>query len=71
MRFGTVKLYRFLLGLYPIVFMMFPILSYLGSKGESRIVLWTGMVILLIFKACGNMSYVSSFSSTFFRIKFH
>ncbi|GAA5927688.1 MFS transporter [Sporobolomyces koalae] len=55
-RFGTVKLYRGLMMLYPIVFSLFPIMSWCAQH-RTRSVVWIVMMVFLVLKSLGNMSY--------------
>lgn len=55
-RFGTVKLYRALMSLYPLVFAMFPIMSVAAgwdeAQGEGvRWRTWCMMVLFLVIKS--------------------
>ncbi|GAA5880633.1 hypothetical protein JCM16303_004290 [Sporobolomyces ruberrimus] len=53
-RFGTVKLYRGLMMMYPIVFALFPVMS---SQRHDRKAVWAVLVVFLLLKSFGNMSY--------------
>jgi hypothetical protein len=54
-RFGTVKLYRSLMSLYPLVFGMFPIMSAAArwdeGEGEGMWRTWGMMVLFLVIKS--------------------
>lgn len=50
------------MGLYPLVFMGFPVLSWLGARGEGQVVIWSALVGLLVLKA---WLVVDSFSFAF------
>ncbi|GAA6062569.1 hypothetical protein JCM10212_004882 [Sporobolomyces blumeae] len=55
-RFGTVRLYRGLMMVYPIVFALFPVMSWCArTKGRKEV--WTCMVLFLLLKSFGNMAY--------------
>ncbi|GAA5892611.1 MFS transporter [Sporobolomyces salmoneus] len=53
-RFGTVKLYQGLMTMYPIVFALFPVMS---AVRHDRKAVWIVMVVFLLLKSIGNMSY--------------
>ncbi|GAA5983821.1 hypothetical protein JCM5350_007560 [Sporobolomyces pararoseus] len=53
-RAGTVKLYRGLMAMYPLVFALFPVMS---SVRNDRKAVWFVMVVFLLLKSIGNMSY--------------
>lgn len=46
--FGTVKLYRGLMSIYPIVFALFPVMSFVR---HDRGVVWAVMVVFLLLKS--------------------
>ncbi|GAA6004980.1 hypothetical protein JCM11491_002297 [Sporobolomyces phaffii] len=56
-RFGTVRLYRGLMTLYPFVFALFPVMS---AYRHNRTAVWVVMVVFLLLKSIGNMSYATN-----------
>ncbi|SGY79791.1 BQ5605_C008g05223 [Microbotryum silenes-dioicae] len=58
-RFGTVRLYRVFMGLYPFVFGLFPVMATAASKkydGQGRGV-WPALALFLLLKSIANCSY--------------
>ncbi|GAA5872088.1 hypothetical protein JCM1840_006316 [Sporobolomyces johnsonii] len=57
--FGTVPLYRGLMSIYPAVFALFPVMSWC-ARYRSRAAVWAAMVVFLLLKSIGNMSYATN-----------
>ncbi|BGP15425.1 hypothetical protein JCM10213v2_003393 [Rhodosporidiobolus nylandii] len=55
-RMGTVPLYRLLMALWPVVFALFPVMSYAAVHGGERAV-WSWLTVFLGLKSFANMSY--------------
>ncbi|BGO90910.1 hypothetical protein NBRC10512_002338 [Rhodotorula toruloides] len=55
-RFGTVRLYRTFMSLWPVVFALFPVMGWCARERGRREV-WTVMVVMLALKSIANMSY--------------
>ncbi|GAA5963245.1 hypothetical protein JCM21900_006566 [Sporobolomyces salmonicolor] len=58
-RFGTIRLYRGLMSIYPAVFALFPVMSWC-ARYRSRAAVWAAMVLFLLLKSIGNMSYATN-----------
>ncbi|GAA5866645.1 hypothetical protein JCM8547_002708 [Rhodosporidiobolus lusitaniae] len=58
-RFGTVPLYRALMALWPVVFALFPVMSYAAKRGDERVV-WAWLSVFLGLKSIANMSYATN-----------
>ncbi|BGP54898.1 hypothetical protein JCM8202_003408 [Rhodotorula sphaerocarpa] len=55
-RIGTVPLYRALMSFWPIVYVLFPIMSWCArEKGRAEV--WTVLTCFLILKSVANMAY--------------
>ncbi|GAA5994481.1 uncharacterized protein JCM10292_002088 [Rhodotorula paludigena] len=55
-RLGTVRVYRALMSLWPLVFALFPVMSYCAAY-RGRAAVWSVLVVFLLLKAIANMSY--------------
>lgn len=58
-RFGTVPLYRCLLMLYPLVFLLLPLCAWMAKReeGGARNGTWFCMGVYIVVKAVANSSY--------------
>ncbi|POY73727.1 hypothetical protein BMF94_3265 [Rhodotorula taiwanensis] len=56
LRIGTVRLYRALMSLWPVVYMLFPVMSWC-AKEKGRRAVWGVLVCFLVLKAVANMAY--------------
>lgn len=50
LRIGTVRLYRALMSLWPVVYMLFPVMSWC-AKEKGRRAVWGVLVCFLVLKA--------------------
>ncbi|GAA6035772.1 hypothetical protein JCM8097_005693 [Rhodosporidiobolus ruineniae] len=58
-RAGTVPLYRALMALWPVVFSLFPVMSYAAREWGRRAV-WGWLAVFLGLKSIANMSYATN-----------
>ncbi|GAA6007457.1 hypothetical protein JCM10207_006348 [Rhodosporidiobolus poonsookiae] len=58
-RVGTVPLYRALMSLWPVVFALFPVMSYAAQHWGTKAV-WGWLTVFLMLKSIANMSYATN-----------
>ncbi|KAM0745677.1 MFS general substrate transporter [Meredithblackwellia eburnea MCA 4105] len=60
-RLGTVRMYKTLMALWPAVFALLPVMSYLAkldiADGRGRDRVWIVMIVFLLIRSVANMSY--------------
>ncbi|KAI5475997.1 MFS multidrug transporter [Pseudohyphozyma bogoriensis] len=62
-RFGTTKYYRILMGMYPFIFCLFPLMSYYARedaglpKGEDKRRVWATLWAFIVLKSFANQAY--------------
>ncbi|GAA5972337.1 hypothetical protein JCM8115_001258 [Rhodotorula mucilaginosa] len=55
-RVGTVRLYRRLMSLWPVVYILFPVMSWC-ARVKGRRAVWVVLTCFLVLKAIANMAY--------------
>ncbi|BGP47414.1 hypothetical protein JCM10450v2_003266 [Rhodotorula kratochvilovae] len=58
-RAGTVPLYRALMSLWPLVFALFPVMSWCARE-KGRKAVWGVLVLFLLLKSFANMAYATN-----------
>ncbi|BGP39315.1 hypothetical protein JCM10449v2_003253 [Rhodotorula kratochvilovae] len=58
-RAGTVPLYRALMSLWPLVFALFPVMSWCARE-RGRKAVWSVLVLFLLLKSFANMAYATN-----------